>query len=111
MARILAGESAAGYKIGRQLGLAVRGRKVDLHIAPNLLQTSLTWLAERASQIDNDIKSLHIQNRALTEQNERAVAFIKALLRHPAVSPFLEDLSGNGTIENPDLSATQAGEF
>ncbi|PSN58786.1 hypothetical protein BS50DRAFT_641483 [Corynespora cassiicola Philippines] len=92
------------------------GKKLNKGERRRLQNRTSAWACrerkkERASQIDNDIKSLRIQKRALTKQNERAVAFIKVLLRHPAVSLFLEDLSGNGTIANPDLSTIQAGEY
>ncbi|RYP39190.1 hypothetical protein DL768_010730 [Monosporascus sp. mg162] len=49
----------------------------------------------------NENKELRVQNRALIEENARFRTFIKTLFRHPAFTPFLEDLSRDGIINSP----------
>jgi bZIP-type transcription factor MBZ1 len=48
----------------------------------------------------NEANELRIQNHALMEENARSRAFIEKLLRHPAFTPFLEDLSRDESINN-----------
>jgi hypothetical protein len=75
----------------------------------------LTRLAEYIAQLEdnfalkaNENKDLRIKNRALIEENARSITFIETLLRHPALNPFLEDLSRDETIGNPILLPSPA---
>lgn len=58
----------------------------------------------------NECNELRLQNHALMEENARSRAFIEKLLRHPAFTPFLEDLSRdeslNTTIPAPRPAST-----
>jgi hypothetical protein len=68
----------------------------------------LTRLAEYITQLENNFalktnenKDLRIKNHVLIKENARSIALIETLLRHPALTPFLEDLSRDETIGSP----------
>ena len=51
----------------------------------------------------NENNYLRIENRALIKENARSITFIETLLRYPALTPFLKDLSRDKAIGNPIL--------
>ncbi|CAI6336516.1 unnamed protein product [Periconia digitata] len=54
----------------------------------------------------NEANDLRTQNMALMEENARSRALIERLLRHPAFTPFLEDLSHDESLQpKPAMSS------
>ncbi|RYO82757.1 hypothetical protein DL764_009561 [Monosporascus ibericus] len=70
---------------------------------------------EYVARLENDVahktnenNDLRIQNRALMEENARLMVLIETLLPHPALTPFLEDISRDEVTNNPALSTSSA---
>nr|POF23908.1 bzip-type transcription factor mbz1 [Quercus suber] len=99
--------SARAFR-SRRKGTCDRAHLMSWNVALTLLAEYIGQLEGEVAMKAQEASNLRVENQALMQENDRYRGLIETLLRHPAFTPFINDISQDPSVLGPPATSQAA---